>query len=156
MIIKDNNIDIRRFITFGLEKRIIYRSYSYPVMLSVGPRETKETAPIIAKDSPNESNSSEKKYHEHSFSIIRSKNAVLFNNIKSGRPSKVSFDMQKASSLITGESTIPKLSDDEERILEESVRSAENFDKICVLLGKPKLEVENYLNELGEFKIINS
>ena len=51
---------------------------------------------------------------------------------------------------------MPKLSDEEEGILEESIRNAETFDKICVLLSKPKLEVESYLNELGEFKVINS
>lgn len=76
--------------------------------------------------------------------------------MKPERPSKVSFEMQRVSSLATGKSTMPKLSDEEEGILEESIRNAETFDKICVLLSKPKLEVESYLNELGEFKVINS
>ncbi|EJS44078.1 npr2p [Saccharomyces arboricola H-6] len=155
-ILKENNIDIRRLITFGLEKRIIYRCYSYPVMLNIESRETKEITPVIPNESLHEDKSLKKKNHEHPFSVIESKNTVRPNNLKPERPSKVSFEMKGENSLATGKNTIVKLSDEEERIFEKSIRCAENFDKICVLIGKSKLEVENYLNELGEFKVINS
>ncbi|CAI4059769.1 nitrogen permease regulating protein NPR2 SKDI_05G0090 [Saccharomyces kudriavzevii IFO 1802] len=155
-ILKENNIDVRRFITFGLERRIIYRCYSFPVMLNVDSRERKEMTRMILKDSLNDDRSLKKKNQDASFSVVGSKNSGQPNNVKSERPSKVSFEMQRAGSLATGEATIPKLSDEEERILENSIRSAESFDNICVLLSKSKLEVENYLNELGEFKVINS
>nr|AAT92885.1 YEL062W [Saccharomyces cerevisiae] len=156
MILKENNIDIRRFITFGLEKRIIYRCYSFPVMINAGSREPKEMTPIITKDLVNNDKLLEKRNHNHLLSATGSRNTAQSGNLKPERPSKVSFEMQRVSSLATGKSTMPKLSDEEEGILEESIRNAETFDKICVLLSKPKLEVESYLNELGEFKVINS
>ncbi|QID84479.1 Nitrogen permease regulator 2 [Saccharomyces pastorianus] len=153
---KENNIDIRRFITFGLERSIIYRCYSFPIMLHVGLRDTKEMTPITTKESSNEDKLLKKTDYNHSLSVTGSKSTTQTNNQKSERPSKVSFDMQRANSLATGKYKIPKLSDEEKKILENSVRSAENFDKICVLLGKSKQEVENYLSEMGEFRVINS
>ncbi|CAI4060719.1 hypothetical protein SUVZ_05G0100 [Saccharomyces uvarum] len=153
--LKENNIDIRRFITFGLERGIIYRCYSFPIMLHVGSRDTKEMTPVTTKEPSNEDNSLKKKDYNHSLSLTGSKSTTQ-TNVKSERPSKVSFEMQRANSLATGKNKIPRLSDEEKKILEKSIRSAENFDKICVLLGKSKQEVENYLSELGEFKVINS
>lgn len=124
-------------------------------MIHVGSRDTKEMTPVATKEPSNEDNSLKKRDYNHSLSVTGSKSTTQ-TNVKSERPSKVSFEMQRANSLATGKNKIPKLSDEEKKILEKSIRSAENFDKICVLLGKSKQEVENYLSELGEFKVINS
>lgn len=42
-IIRDNHIDVRRFITFGIVRGLIYRCYAYPVMKNLGALEMLKT-----------------------------------------------------------------------------------------------------------------
>ena len=229
--IKNNEIDVRKLITFGVIKGLIYRCYSFPVMkklavfdlshkLSTPPDPNNTVDKPIGKKSGRKSHNifstsdvklgmeeMSKKgykgqrnfnvniadevlrnvYHKLSFdseqdmrqdySITRlykedshvSLSDFSGDNIshprKQERMSKVSFNMKGDDAHLS-----PKKGEDREKnaakmftekrnqklLLLESIGAAENLDKICVKLRKPKHEVEELLEELGDFKIINS
>ena len=149
-VLNSNNIDIRRFIKFGITNGLIYRIYSHPV-LSVTKRKRR---PSDRRGTPNDTNSG---------SILLSTSDIKFDvgdkllNSIYKKLSKVSFDSNSSPEVKNKSSpTKSKLTTSQRKILIESLDEFESFDKICVKLGKSRAEVEVLLKELGDYRIINA
>lgn len=149
-VLNSNNIDIRRFIKFGITNGLIYRIYSHPV-LSVTKRKRR---PSDRRGTPNDTNSG---------SILLSTSDIKFDvgdkllNSIYKKLSKVSFDSNSSPEVKNKSSpTKSKLTTSQRKILIESLDEFESFDKICVKLGKSRAEVEVLLKELGDYRVINA
>lgn len=229
--IKNNEIDVRRFIKFGVVKGLIYRCYSFPIMKKLAIFELAHNLSATEDINDRIKNPRGDKNHrtlQHIFSTSDmkfgmgehgSKNSEAHQNFnvdiadevlrnvyhklsfdgelevkqdnpisrlykedshvslsdfsgdnvshprKPERASKVSFDMKGGDSAPLSkkgkhdEKEAAKIFNEkrnEKLILLESIGAAESLDKICVKLEKPKHEVEELLDELGDYKIINS
>ncbi|CDK26537.1 unnamed protein product [Kuraishia capsulata CBS 1993] len=149
------NIDIRRFVSFGVLRGIIYRVRSYPISTkllnsldsgfddmkgrSILPVEKKKRSPTFVRGAVME------------------------------RPSFSGFGADEEDAVVDGEdgedadTVIDMSAVEQERIkrAEEShlvrlLKKAKDFDAICTEMGKSKTEVEHLLNGLGPWSVINS
>ncbi|CCC71397.1 hypothetical protein NCAS_0H00870 [Naumovozyma castellii] len=168
-IITENNVDVRKFIKFGIIRGLIYRCHSYPIPQrpsNEGIQRIERLNDIDAhrlqirsSGSAARSNSGSGSGSSASPSSINVDGAdELLKNVykKLERHSKVSFmDKEKNESMKTDEKGRPSTMTKEERsVLLKSIESLENLDKICVKLGKSRQQVERWLDELGNYKII--
>lgn len=151
--IKSNNIDIRRLIKFGINKKLIYRIYSYPILTG----KTKD------KIYDKKKNKNTKDNFLLSTSDIKFDVGEKILNSIYKKLSKVSFDSGKSSDDISGVKGKNRdnkkkltLAADERLLLVDSLDNFESLDKICVKLGKSRTEVKELLHEMGEYKIINA
>ncbi|EDO18085.1 hypothetical protein Kpol_1045p72 [Vanderwaltozyma polyspora DSM 70294] len=226
--IRNNGIDIRKFIIFGIINGLLYRCQSFPVTANFeeinkvkkfkdiqNRKETRkdklqkqlsqdifstsdikvgedlisgrnrriQTLDLDIADSvlknvykkltlkTEEENSSNRALNSQELekksvqSLFESSNPYSKVPKRPGTLSKVSFqqnsNMQYSAS--SGDVTenedinnLEKLRKQNEQILLEALESTENLDKICVLLEKPRSEVEEMLKHLVDFKVINS
>lgn len=139
--ISENNIDIRRFIKFGLVKKIIYRVFSHPVMSKRNLLDDKTV-------------------DDHTTFLLSTSDIkfdvgdkVLDSIYK--KLSKVSFESDHIDKYSKSTDSDLALTERERIELLKSVENIDSFDKICVKLGKSRSEVEKLLYEIGDFKIIN-
>ncbi|KAK5961374.1 nitrogen permease regulating protein NPR2 PWA37_001228 [Arxiozyma heterogenica] len=170
-IIHSNFIDIRKFIHFGIIKKIIYRIQSYPVM---GKRD-------IIFNQDNRDNDMGWNVHDHeNESNNKIKEAQVFlstSDIKFDmgdkilnsiykKLSKVSFqksntnynidktlNQKNTSNSSTNESLT--LNKEERLLLLKSLENIESFDKICTKLGKSRHTIEQILHDIGDYRVVN-
>lgn len=226
--IQHNRIDVRRFISFGVMRGLIYRCYSYPVLKSLeifdlakksdlggnssrgknrkGPKNIFSTSDIKfgegEEDRTNKSqkaldtdiadqllkkvykklstvDSTESRYaggalikrldRQRAFGNVSEKSVSNIYRLRSSeRPSRVSFDRQqedgRSGRLFASADDKHKSQEhaegraDRERevLLLRSIEAADNLDKMCVELEKPRDQVEELLTVLGDYKIVNS
>lgn len=196
--IREQRIDIRRFITFGLLRGIIYRCNTHPIVNSVDHLEN------LLKRNELEHKSTDEKFlyktkHINSsaadealmnaykklsitenllkgntrsntnnsplFDTPELDSSQLFAQKRAKRLSKVSFEtMPEQKKLFKWSSNNEsyriehfweQLKRKEKDILLQCLADAESVDKICVLLERPRNEVQDLLNELGDFKMVN-
>ncbi|CCF60645.1 hypothetical protein KAFR_0L00380 [Kazachstania africana CBS 2517] len=139
--IKENHIDVRKFIKFGVINKIIYRVHQYPIM------EHKTFKSPLLSDRQNDK-------------IVLSTSDIKFDvgdrilNSIYNKLSKVTFDRDKKLESKIGNSR--NLGESEKNILFNALERHESFDRICSKLGKSKNEVESIISEIGEYMTINS
>lgn len=117
---------------------------------------------------PNSADPIARLYRERSLgSLADGSTNNIYRLQNSDRPSKVSFDKQQEIGHISKgmSSSNDKVKMDEEAKLErrerdlillESVEAADSLDTICVKLEMSRYDVEALIQNLGEYKIINS
>lgn len=172
-IIRDNHIDVRKFIQFGVIKKIIYKLKSYPIM---------QKRNVILKESLINKLVEEEKYRQSNAFLSTSDikfdvGDKLLNSIYK-KLSKVSFEKENISSSMLNKRNLNLmksnydknnsntnsnktidlliLSHEERLLLLKSLESVEPFDIICVKLGKSRIEIQQLINDIGDYKIINS
>lgn len=121
-------IDIRRFISFGVLRNLIYRIHSFPV------------SDTITSDSnnPTQSFSQQQKLNVE----LQYDNSILGESDDKFE-SKEDIEMDK------------KLKHDEAFVI-KCLKKVKQFDYICTEMGRSKKEVETILNNLGDWNVINS
>lgn len=234
--IRHNRIDVRRFISFGVMKGLIYRCHSYPVMKKLEIFDLARNSSLRADLSSNSSNAKRNKNKNHHSNNIFSTSDIRFgaaedditkkhrnaldseiadqvlknvykklsavdtpgsrtgiaNLMKrsdpqrssanapgssvsnlyrlknSERPSRVSFDRQRedrksGKNLLSADekSKEEEFAEQEVRkqrdiLLLKSIEAADSLDKICVELEMRRNRVEDLLEMLGDYKIVNS
>ena len=225
IIIRKNNIDVRRFIIFGVTKGLIYRCHSFPVLRNYEKFERLEKLDELR----NKKQSKTGKYQKFSSNIFSTSDIkfgeedslnstkklqkldmdiadrVLRNvykklsindrnefhspqmtsNIsedssrkvtsegpvgtqstgkKIGSVSKVSFEKNNIRAPLSSPDIVrsKEINDptdkrmQDELLLLESLQLVDNMDKICLKLGKSRKEVEEILDDMVDYKIINS
>ncbi|CCK72967.1 nitrogen permease regulating protein NPR2 KNAG_0M01140 [Huiozyma naganishii CBS 8797] len=160
--IRSNYIDVRKFIQFGTIKKIIYRVLSYPVL-------EKRRNSIIAKQM-GKSKMAEKAPHSKnaffSTSDIKFDDGDRLFNSLYARFSKVSFEKRrenarerKSFDAVGGTNGADKetmiLTKEEKLQLLGALDNLESFDKICVQLGRSRVEIANLIADIGEYRVIN-
>lgn len=158
--IKDNHIDIRKFIQFGIIKKLIYKLKSYPIM---------QKRDVILRESLTNKLTQVEKYRQSNAFLSTSDikfdiGDKLLNSIYK-KLSKVSFERQNFNNnsilnkKITNKEKIIDpliLNHDEKLLLLKSLEKIESFDRICVKLGKSRIEVQQLVNDIGDYKVINA
>lgn len=170
-IIHSNFIDIRKFIHFGIIKKIIYRIQSYPII---------EKRDVIFHQENGNNNIGLNLHGHGNKSNNKIKEAPVFlstSDIKFDmgdkllnsiykKLSKVSFqksnincnidkipNQKKVSNSNTNESLT--LNKEERLLLFKSLENIESFDRICTKLGKSKHTMEQILHDIGDYRIVN-
>lgn len=170
-LIGDNFIDIRKFIQFGVIKKIIYRVHSYPIMqkrnMLFNQENENSDIRLNALKYEDELNDKikEAKVFLSTSDIKFDVGDKLLNSIYR-KLSKVSFQKSNvnnsANKLINNQDTTNEKSNEsliltrEEKIsLLKSLENIESFDKICVKLGRSRYDMEQILNDIGDYRIVN-
>ena len=163
-VIQSNNIDVRRFIRFGLINKIIYRVHSYPVLLDsneimTGLEEGRQREPFtpsttVATTTTTAANSGTENLLLSTSDIKLDVGDKILNSIYK-KLLKVSFEDSENSIQEQVKSKDPKLTPEERTVLLESLRNFEPMDRICIRLGKSYNDVLLLLNDIGNYKIVN-
>ena len=169
-VIQSNNIDVRRFIRFGLINKIIYRVHSYPVLLDSNeimtgldegrqrepftPSTTVATTTTTAAAAAAAANSGTENLLLSTSDIKLDVGDKILNSIYK-KLLKVSFEDSEKNIQEQVKSKDPKLTPEERTVLLESLRNFEPMDRICIRLGKSYNDVLLLLNDTGNYKIVN-
>lgn len=161
------NIDVRRFLSFGVIKGLIYRVHSYPLVETipnkVGPTKEPDEESICRSE-----NSFKIQSHpamlQRSFTlgtVPYASNIVTTTSGKSkySKSSTVKFSQSPSSSHYDGSTNTTPEEDEKRRKLEikalKMSKQMKNFDAICTELQLPKKEVEKLLSNIGDWILIN-
>ncbi|CAN3364859.1 nitrogen permease regulator 2 [Diutina catenulata] len=162
------SIDVRRFINFGVVRRIIYRVHSFPLLNSI--------TRAIEKDEFYELTESSVRKKSDSAMVVPTpapKNrTVTFN-----KPSHKHATQSDSDSVYSSDLDDEDLVEDEEEVLvrKQSTKSSvdeshdgemrdlfkmlkgfQPFDSICTVLQKSRREVEAMVQQFGSYNIANS
>lgn len=167
-IIHSNFIDIRKFIHFGIIKKIIYRIQSYPIIEKRGVVFNEDSnMGLSVYGHGNELNNKikEAKVFLSTSDIKFDMGDKILNSIYK-KLSKVSFqksninrdtdkfpNQNKISDSETSESLM--LNKEERLLLLKSLENIESFDKICTKLGKSRQTMEHILHDIGDYRVVN-
>jgi len=161
-----DHIDIRRFLSFGVIRGLIYRVHSYPIIDSVLLHEENSLArPLFShkyldddndndSDNDNDLGSSEEKESEY--------DSELENETQSTRE----LSLFKRTSLIggtkdnNGKTTDKNEVDETDKkrtaIILKNLAEVKNFDAMCTELELDRKSVESLLRKIGHFNVVNS
>lgn len=179
------NIDIRRFVDFGMRRGLIYRVYSYPILNSITRSiESGQAHSLdnIIKQAKNKAHGETEQQNRRSLlrnstnesNLVKTKRKVSFNyNVTSRRVNlakelaidsdvEEEYDEYDSDNLNSDKSDI----DDDFDIMEEKndeeliklvslLKEFRHFDSICTELLKSRLEIEEILDKLGSYSVIN-
>ncbi|KAG0661906.1 Nitrogen permease regulator 2 [Monosporozyma unispora] len=170
-IIRDNFIDIRKFIQYGITKKILYRVQSYPIMqkrnLIFNRNNENKEAPMNAQKYEDVLNDKikEAKVFLSTSDIKFDAGDKILNSIYK-KLSKVSFQKSNVDETPNNRTSKHDSPNDkfnelliltrEEKIgLLKSLENLESFDSICVKLGRSRQEVEQILYDIGDYRVVN-
>lgn len=123
-----HNIDIRRFLSFGVIKGLIYRVHSYPI-LDHGPAYL----------------------HQQHQSQFQRRDRRKSSESRLRRPT-----MSLRNSKIDTSSLGFNASEEIDQLLSDILKQPKHFDLICTDLRMPKREVEKLLQRVGDWTVINA
>lgn len=161
------NIDIRRFINFGILRRLIYRVHSYPmlnsIVRSIESNEYFESEmPNKVKLELNETTTPEvprKVSFKNKAPIVESDSEdsdSVYSTVDEDEEEESEDD---ANPKLTKSSTRSSHIDEENEEMSKLfklMKGFQNFDSICTELQKPRSEVELMINKLGSYNLVNS
>ena len=170
-IIHNNFIDIRKFIHFGIIKKIIYRIKSYPVIekrdIIFNQRNVDADLGLTVNSHEDELNNKIKEANMFlSTSDIKFDMGDKILNSIYKKLSKVSFQKSNINDNVDKSTTQKKISNgdtnesltltkEERLLLLKSLENIESFDKICTKLGKSRHTMEQILYDIGDYRIVN-
>lgn len=156
-------IDVRRFLTFGVIKGVIYRVHSYPIQRSLSPEFTYLNKSLkIAKPQ------SDQHFNQHatsSYPQIDSRFDVRRSSILNQKSYTAT-----SSSHGSGENSYPsnsssynnnlngykdKFALEVEDMISSIIHEPRHYDAICTDMRKPKEEVAKILRNYGEWNVLN-
>ncbi|GMG21347.1 unnamed protein product [Ambrosiozyma monospora] len=138
-------IDIRRFVTFGILRGLIYRVRSYPLSAS--------SEKALSQKSKN--------YNYSTFQVSAS-NSKESENTPTGDGTAVTghkISQKESEDKFQSEDEILQKRQTEKDVdfLLKLLKNASDFDQICTQMSKPRKEITTLLNGIGaEWSIINS
>lgn len=166
------NIDVRRFLSFGVIKRLIYRVHSYPISDSLRPeyehlnRASRRSKPKSAKasttqlagfhsDSPITENLDLRKS-----SIASSGNSKGKSPIQGSSSGELSYNNSTTSSnnnqlMSMGDLTQDPYSLEVDDMISSILHEPRHFDAICTDMRMPKADVERILKQVGDWTIVS-
>jgi hypothetical protein len=168
------NIDVRRFLTFGVIKGIIYRVNTYPIGKTLKPdfeyldKSLHKSKPgtrhsLSAKGTHNLAASSISPSNNYDYwrpvSKSKSINGAIHGNSEfsynsSGSSSSTKLAVNHNSNNSAQDKIPPAVDIDD--MISSILHEPRHFDAICTDTKKPKAEIERILEERGDWTIIGS
>ena len=160
------NVDIRRFINFGVLRNLIYRVHSYPILNSI--TRSIEGDEYFTTDFTGK----KKKAKEHeptTLNVSFSKDTANDDYESQTDDSRSTYsteseeldkadDMQLVRKLSTKSSTSSSHEEEDEDMknLVKLLKGFQHFDSLCTELKKSRKEVEAMIAKLGNYNLANS
>ncbi|CCH42515.1 Nitrogen permease regulator 2 [Wickerhamomyces ciferrii] len=165
-------IDVRRFLSFGVLRGLIYRVHSYPIIDSVilndqdqdvrnkynpwsnSTSKTSNTSDGDEDDEEDEEEEGEEEEDEELDSDNSESDEVAPKTlIPKSKPRNPLF---KRNSSMSQNDNFSKDQKEKIAIIVKSIKSSKNFDAICTELEMDKKSVEALMRKIGHFNVVNS
>lgn len=151
------NIDVRRFINFGILRRLIYRVHSYPILNSI--TRSIEKGEYFDMEISKKNSLPKEDLLDRKVNFLKSiqKDESDDSESASSTDEDESSDEEHFGEPASRTSTTSIVEEDEEmRTLFKLLKGFQHFDSICTELQKSRSEVELMISKIGSYNLVNS